>query len=110
MVPSYVVVLDIFPLSINAKLDTNALPPPGKSLKLWICNSADESSLITQEYVAPRTSIEKRLVEIYKEILGVTQVGIHDNFFELGGHSLLAVKLVTIIERALNIQIRIAQV
>jgi FkbH-like protein len=41
-------------------------------------------------YVAPRTSIESGIAEIFEELLAVDRVGIHDGFFDLGGHSLLA--------------------
>ena len=34
-----------------------------------------------------------RVAELWKETLGLPQVGINDNFFELGGHSLLVVRL-----------------
>jgi acyl carrier protein len=40
------------------------------------------------EYVAPRTDIETRVAEIWKEILNRDKVGINDNFFDLGGNSL----------------------
>ena len=37
--------------------------------------------------------MEERLAEIWTQVLGVQQVGIHDNFFDLGGHSLLVAQL-----------------
>jgi acyl transferase domain-containing protein/thioesterase domain-containing protein/acyl carrier protein/protein-L-isoaspartate O-methyltransferase len=46
-------------------------------------------------YVAPRTELEQKLVDIWQEFLGIEQVGIHDDFFDLGGDSLIAVQLMT---------------
>ncbi|HEV7376108.1 MAG TPA: amino acid adenylation domain-containing protein [Pyrinomonadaceae bacterium] len=82
MIPATFVLMDKLPLTLNGKVDERALPTPEFV--------RDE---LEQEYVAPRTIIEQRLVEIWSEILGVKQVGVSDNFFELGGDSLLAVNL-----------------
>ncbi|GBE93211.1 beta-ketoacyl synthase [Nostoc cycadae WK-1] len=46
-------------------------------------------------YVAPCNEIEKNLADIWQQLLGIDQVGIHDNFFELGGDSLFATQLVS---------------
>lgn len=46
-------------------------------------------------YVAPKSEIEQQITDIWQELLGIEQIGIHDNFFELGGHSLLAVQTVS---------------
>jgi amino acid adenylation domain-containing protein len=46
------------------------------------------------EYVAPQTEIQQVLTEIWAEVLGIEQVGIHDNFFNLGGDSLRATEVV----------------
>jgi acyl-CoA synthetase (AMP-forming)/AMP-acid ligase II/acyl carrier protein len=48
-----------------------------------------------EAFVAPNTSVEQQLAEIWIEVLGVERVGIHDNFFELGGDSLLAVQIIS---------------
>ncbi len=49
---------------------------------------------LTTAYTAPRNETEEIITEIWQQILGVEQIGIHDNFFDLGGQSLLAVQLV----------------
>jgi len=48
-----------------------------------------------REYVAPRDKVEKKLVAIWEEVLGVKPVGIKDGFFDLGGKSLQAARLFT---------------
>ncbi|HEY3755551.1 MAG TPA: phosphopantetheine-binding protein [Opitutaceae bacterium] len=39
-------------------------------------------------FVAPRSALERILVESWAEVLGVDKVGIDDDFFALGGDSL----------------------
>ncbi|MTD22352.1 amino acid adenylation domain-containing protein, partial [Pseudomonas sp. CCM 7891] len=82
MVPSAFVILEVFPLTTNGKLDRKALPAP------------DSEAYARGEYEAPMGHVEITLAGLWAELLGVEQVGRHDQFFELGGHSLLAVKLI----------------
>ena len=44
-------------------------------------------------YVGPRNALERELAGVWKQLLGVKEIGIHDDFFELGGQSLVAVRL-----------------
>ncbi|PQQ25032.1 non-ribosomal peptide synthetase [Photorhabdus hindustanensis] len=81
MVPAAFVRLDAFPLTPNGKLDRQALPAPG------------ENAFARQIYVAPQGEMEIAVAAIWRELLGVEQIGRHDNFFALGGHSLLAVRM-----------------
>ena len=82
MVPSYFTAMDEFPYTPNGKIDKNALPIPSGILQ------SEKST-----YIAPRTSLEKKLVSIWEEILNTKPIGIKDNFFELGGDSILALNL-----------------
>lgn len=60
---------------------------------------------ITTSYIAPKSLIEKRLAEMWQELLGIQNIGIEDNFFDLGGHSLLGVQLVSKIRTSLNLDL-----
>ena len=84
MIPSALVAVREFPLSPNGKVDRKALPTP----------QADDYHR-EREYVAPRDKVEKKLVAIWEEVLGVKPVGIRDGFFDLGGKSLQAARLFT---------------
>jgi len=91
MRPSLFVTLERLPLTPKGKVDHAALPAPGKAKPAF-----------DDEFVPPRTTVEKLLAEIWCELLGVDEVGIHDNFFNLGGHSLIAIKVATRIREAFH--------
>ena len=79
MVPAAYVRLESMPLTANGKLDRKALPAP------------DGGAYASRAYEAPVGEVEMALAAIWRELLGIEQVGRNDNFFELGGHSLLVV-------------------
>ena len=43
--------------------------------------------------VSSKTDLEGRIVQIWRDVLGLETVGVNDNFFELGGHSLLMIHI-----------------
>lgn len=96
MIPSVYIKLDRFPLNHNGKLDRKALLQAGGE------------RLALTSYVQPNTGIEMCLAEIWKDVLGVSRVGLHDDFFELGGNSLLAIKLVERIKLSAGIGIELS--
>lgn len=93
MVPSYFSRLDQLPLSANGKLERKALPAPDNRL----CASV--------QYVAPTDEIESRLVDIFRQLLAVENIGIEDDFFLLGGHSLKAMTLIAEIHKTLQVKL-----
>ncbi|WP_238553057.1 non-ribosomal peptide synthetase, partial [Paenibacillus alvei] len=97
MIPSHFIRLEKMPLTPNGKLDRKALPAPDRALSTGT------------EYVAPRTTTEAKLAQLWQEVLGLERVGIRDNFFDIGGHSLRAMTLVARIHQMLEAEVPLRQ-
>ncbi len=97
MIPSYFVPIEKIPLTANGKIDQNALPEPQLQ--------SDAS------YLAPRNAMERKLQEIWADVLNISKVviGINSNFFQLGGHSLKATMLTAMIHKQLQVKIPLAE-
>jgi acyl carrier protein len=57
---------------------------------------------LATQYEPPQTEAEKTLAGVWRDVLGVKDVGVNDNFFDLGGDSLLALTLMSQIERVMG--------
>ena len=97
MVPRFLVRLDELPLTTSGKTDRNALPDP-----------REVSAPSTSGLAAPETEAEAYLLDVWREILEIQELGVEDNFFDLGGHSLLAVRTIARVrdERGAEIPLR----
>ncbi len=91
MVPSRYVFLEHLPLTPNGKIDKKGLPLP-----------VDAASA-RDPRKQPRNAIEAKLIQIWKDLLRVEQVGVQDDFFLLGGHSLLAVQMFNKIQEVFGV-------
>ena len=96
MMPSDFIVLDSLPLTPNGKVDRRALPRPDAKHRNFQVRS-----------VAPRTELERVLVDIWSDVLGRRDVGIHDNFFDLGGHSLMLMQAIARLEDKLGVRVEV---
>ncbi|WP_392482802.1 amino acid adenylation domain-containing protein [Nostoc sp. C110] len=94
MIPSAFVEMESFPLTPNGKVNRRALPEP-----------TTNRPELGQTFVEPRTPTEEILAGIWKDVLGLEQVGIYDNFFDLGGHSLLATQVIALTRKAFGIEL-----
>ena len=94
MTPSFILILERFPLNTNGKIDRQQLPLPA--------NAREHTET---EFVQPEGPVEEALAEIWTDILNVTSLSTLDNFFDLGGHSLAATRLVSRIHRRFGIEL-----
>lgn len=92
MIPSYFVMLDKLPLTINGKIDIDRLPNPSET--------AQNGQV---PYVAPRNRIEKTLLEIWTEVLARENISMYDNFFTIGGHSIKALQIIARISKTFQV-------
>ncbi len=81
MIPSSFIKLDTLPLNLSGKVDRKTL----QAKEFQLTNKI-------KTLIAPRNEIERRLWEIWKEVLKTDQISVEDSFFELGGHSLAALR------------------
>jgi acyl carrier protein len=54
---------------------------------------------------APRDETEQQIARVWKDALGIDEVGVNDSFSELGGHSLLAIRIVSELRKAFQIDL-----
>ncbi|MBK3839473.1 non-ribosomal peptide synthetase [Paraburkholderia aspalathi] len=87
LVPAAICLLDALPLTRNGKIDRTALPEPVEHL------SADTRA-------APETPLQHALLDVWRQVLCQSALGIDDNFFMAGGDSISAFQVVAQARRA----------
>ena len=93
MLPRVFIIIDTIPLTVNGKVDVNALPEP------------DFTQTVLE---APNTSEETHeLMLLWQKVLETNQISVNDNFFDAGGASLLALKLISLIQDQFKVTLRI---
>jgi acyl-coenzyme A synthetase/AMP-(fatty) acid ligase/acyl carrier protein len=98
MVPAAYVAMEGMPLTANGKVDRKALKGVA-----WRGGSEVGRRL-------PEGPVEERLAEIWREVLGVREIGVEDNFFDVGGHSLLAFQVVARVRKEWDVDMTIVDV
>ncbi|MEP7339286.1 MAG: amino acid adenylation domain-containing protein [Acidobacteriota bacterium] len=90
MVPSSFVLLPKLPLTPNGKLDRAALPAPSSGAQVQTVSGR------------AMNQVESLLAEIWRDVLGVKEIGASDNFFEMGGDSIKAAVIVNRLQQRLQ--------
>jgi acyl carrier protein len=97
MVPSWFIQLDQIPLSANGKVDKKHLPDPSGLRK-------------RKTFRKPADETESLIVQVCSEILKREEISLDDNFFEIGGNSLNAVRIISRIQKMLNISLALKDI
>jgi len=92
MQPSAFVFLDNLPLTLNGKLDREALP-------------ALTAFAGSERHETPRTPTEELVSHLWSEVLQRDRIGVHENFFEIGGHSLMATQVISRVRATFELDI-----
>ncbi len=94
MVPNHYFELDKLPVTTSGKLKRSELPNP---LDLISNDGTDRFE--------DASETEKKVAEIWKNVLGHTEFGPSDEFFDVGGDSLQAMSVLVLIEQEYHIRI-----
>lgn len=98
MIPLYFIPINRIPLTPGGKIDRKALPDP-------IVKRGTG-------YQEPQNEIERKLVEIWSQVLNIDKklIGINCDFFDLGGHSLKAVVMIAKIQKEFNVKLPLEKI
>ncbi|MGW5202144.1 amino acid adenylation domain-containing protein [Streptomyces spiralis] len=94
-VPALVRIVDTLPLTPNGKVDRAALA----------ATSVQDRPELSAPHRAPESQLERAIVQLWTDHIGVVGIGADDDFFEIGGHSLLAVTILGELRRSYGVDI-----
>ncbi|MCP4148589.1 MAG: AMP-binding protein, partial [bacterium] len=100
MIPAHYIEVEKIPLTHNGKIDRKALT------QIPITN------IQYPTHIAPKNNIEKKLAEIWGEILGLEneKISMDEDFFNIGGHSLRATVMATRIHKEFNARLPLVEI
>lgn len=92
MQPNVIRIIDEMPLNQNNKINRLAL-------QAYI---EEHDTVETKKKVPPRNDVERQLLEVWKQVLGIDEAGVEDDFFESGGDSLKAMEFLSEIKKSMD--------
>ncbi|NOR44631.1 MAG: hypothetical protein GQ534_03515, partial [Candidatus Delongbacteria bacterium] len=83
MIPTFFQQIKKIPLTINGKVNRKLLPEVNLKRKKY------------EDLKQPIDEVEKIILEVWKMVLNLNEIGVEENFFELGGDSIKAIQIVS---------------
>lgn len=102
MIPSDFLAMESLPRTPNQKIDRASLPLPERTRDGGKRAGREEDP---GDYEPPSTVLEKRLAEIWVDVLGLDRVGATDDFFRVGGNSLATLQIAYRIRKAFGVEL-----
>jgi len=99
MVPSAVVVMLKFPMTVNNKCDRRALPAPD-----WTEGEG--------KFVAPTTEVDQAVIDVVREVLQLhgEQLGMQSDIFQLGASSLTLLRILNTLKAKFGVMVAVDDV
>jgi amino acid adenylation domain-containing protein/non-ribosomal peptide synthase protein (TIGR01720 family) len=82
-IPAFLINIDAMPLNVNGKIDKKSLPNP-------LSNNNNIDSLDNSF-----NPLVKIVLQVWRDVLGRQDIGVHDDFFMLGGDSMRAIQMIS---------------
>lgn len=96
MVPNAIVWMEELPLTKHGKVDMHQLP-------------FEHNDLLSRDKQIPNTLLEIELMNLWREVLDLEDIGVEDDFFDLGGHSIKVIELIGYIRKNISMKSRLQQ-
>ena len=96
MVPKELVELEVIPTTRSGKVNRSALPEPNQ--------------VRNEVSVLPRNALEEGISDVWKEVLGLSSIGIQEDFFHLGGDSIISMKIASRLRSRLQFSVSIRDI
>jgi amino acid adenylation domain-containing protein len=90
MVPAELFIIEKMPLTVNGKIDRQ---------KLMKMDFTEQLPL--KKCLPPESEIEKTILDTWKKVLAINDIGITDDFFEIGGNSLSLIRVYSLLNEKL---------
>ena len=100
MIPLFYVHLETFEFLSSGKVDRKKLPKHDAILKRQKA----------EVKIEPRNEIEEIILEVWKEVIDIEQIGVNDNFIKIGGNSLHAISITSRLRTVLELDVSIIDV
>jgi acyl transferase domain-containing protein len=94
---------------LNARRDIWIGRQPAAPIEEGAARTLHPRPSLDISYVPPQNHEEQIIIEIWQELLGIEQIGVHDNFFDLGGNSLIGGKVIARLNEALKVDLPIVK-
>ena len=100
----------VSPQDLHARLERFRAPRRAGSAPAEGGGAVAEAGLharprLENEYLEPTGEAEELLAGIFRELLGIREIGTRDSFFELGGHSLLGLRVLTRVRETFRVDL-----